>query len=277
MRHDPHPALPTLAALTVVLAACASTTAREVGHDESLPTPVLPERQPGDRHDRTARPRPLERVDLPALAGTFTSGRAGGPRVRARFVRTPDRMLLETLDATGAVHEAWEFERNPLARGELSGLRADPRSAFLVAYTDSDLRSEGVVDGWSRLAQLFVAPEELDALVPAGETREALGRRFELLVPAGEPAPGALASLWWSAELGLPLRAERRGPDSDLEVLELDTLERAPAAAGSWLAERHPDWELRDLADWREDVHGHVPAAAAAHGHAHQHAHGHGH
>lgn len=242
-----------------------------VAAGDAIEVPQEPLRQAGSRHAVRERPRPLADVHLPEVSAVFVTRDAQGSESRARFVRSVDTIFVEPRAVDGSFVPGWEFQRNPSAPGEVTGLRADHASRFLIEYQDSDLVGEGIADGWSRLALLHVAPEEVDLLLPTGESREAFGVRFERLLRSVEPRPGELVELWWSERLSFPLTCVRRGSSGDAR-LEVEQLTQAvPEEHKRPLRERFPDWPVRDLADWREDVHGPVHAPTGQHSGLHGH------
>lgn len=211
-----------------------------------------------DREDsaRVARVRSRGLAD-PGLAPVAISvelrPEAASEGAVLHLLRSADRIGLTWTDSD----EAWLFERNPMAPDELTGVRIDHTSGLLVDYTDSDLYSEGVIDGWAQLAQAFIAPEELDGLRPTGEQRSALGTTFERLVAAGEVNAGSILELDWNAELALPLRVVRQA-SSGTRVQELVALDLEPDLAElGRFAGRWPAYDRKELSDWREDIHAH--------------------
>lgn len=263
--------------LAALLSACAASPApREAVADDDFVTelleastrrPPVPERVSEHLPPRV-RSRGLARVDLPAVAVELalrdegTQGSA--PVSRLRLVRFPDVVHLSSPDGG----DEWLFRRNPVATDEAVGVRVDHASRFLIDYTDGELHAEGVLDGWARLAQLFVSPEELDALQATGERTLFQEVSFERRVRSGEAAVGEIVELDWSDELGLPRRVVWRS-SGGRRVQELVELTPAgPQAAPRPFEERWPDYARKDLSDWREDVHGHTHSAAHDHDHA---------
>lgn len=252
--------------LAVLLAACTAARAPRTSTAEddfaaeileaSTRRPPEPERISEHRPVRV-RSRGLARIDLPAveveLAVRALDARGVPARCsRLRLVRFPDVVHLASLDGG----DEWSFARNPVATDEVSGVRVDHGSRFLIDCTDSELASEGVLDGWARLAQLFVSPEDLDGLRSTGETSSWAGFAFERRVRAGDAAVGELIEVEWSRELGLPRRAAWRTAGGE-RVQELVALRIAgDADRPADLAARWPDYARKDLSDWREDVHG---------------------
>jgi hypothetical protein len=263
--------------LAALLAACAAAPApREAVGDgfvtelleASTRRPPAPERVAQHLPQRV-RSRGLARVDLPAVTVELElrdeGSQGSAPVSRLRLVRFPDVVHLSSPDGG----DEWLFRRNPVATDEAAGMRVDHASRFLIDYTDGELHAEGVLDGWARLAQLFVSPEELDELRPTGERALAHGSAFERRVRASEAAVGEIVELEWSDELGLPRRVVWRssGGQRVQELVELTPA--APQATPRPFEERWPDYARKDLSDWREDVHGHTHAGAGAHDHDH--------
>lgn len=259
------------------LAACSTTPAAPAVAENDFVTglleastrrPQAPERI-GERQPQRVRSRGLADVELPAVEVELevraldARGVLPAPHVaRLRLLRFPDVVHLSDPDGG----DEWLFRRNPVATDEVSGVRVDHASRFLIDYTDSELASEAVLDGWARLAQLFVSPEELELLRPTGETSEFAGFAFERRVRAGEAAVGELLEVEWSTELGLPRRAAWRTQDGE-RVQELSALRRADLAERpAGFSERWPEYARKDLSDWREDVHGSVHSGGD-HGH----------
>lgn len=234
---------------------------------DSTRRPEPPQRR-GERQPARVRSRGLADPHLPAVALQLSvrSGDASdsSPAAELRLVRFPDRVHL----SAGAGGEEWLFLRNPVATDELAGVRVDHGSHYLIDYTDGELASESVIDGWARLAQLFVAPEELDLLRPTGERTTFAGVTFERRVRDAAAAVGEIVEIDWSDELGLPRRVVWRTHAGE-RVQELAALERVGAAElPPAFEERWPDYARKDLSDWREDVHGHAHADGHDHGDA---------
>src|SRR5262245_19935596 len=212
--------------VAALLAACAAAPAPRTAAAEddfaaeivaaSTRRPPAPERI-SEHQPVRVRSRGLARVDLPAVVLELSvrsldaHGVVPARGSRLRVVRFPDVVHLASLDGG----DEWSFARNPVATDEVSGVRVDHASRFLIDYSDSELASESVLDGWARLAQLFVSPEELDALRPTGERSTFAGFAFERRARAGEAAVGELVEVEWSAELGLPRRAAWRTQDGE--------------------------------------------------------------
>ena len=271
-----HPSLSTLAAglcALLLAGACSSSSAHQAAATgDGAPDPellaLLAELQesevqrPVDPHAGRARDgQPVRQrsrglaAPLPAAELEFEVGDPDRPAdgsTRLRMVRLPDRIQL----TWPAGRELWLFVRNPVAPDELSGVRVDHASRFLIDYSDSELHSEGVVDGWARLAQGFVTPEELDGLRPDGGSVDAFGLTFvHLVAEDGPSSSGGIAELDWNAELGLPLRLVRR-TTGGTRVQRLVALDRQPGADATVdLLASWPEYERKDLSDWREDVH----------------------
>ncbi|HVS18985.1 MAG TPA: hypothetical protein VMT18_10330 [Planctomycetota bacterium] len=257
--------LPFLSA--ICLAACASTEAPRGSEDyvtellEASMRRPEPVQRVGERQPPRMRSRGLANADLPTVVVELAvnlldeSGAVlSSQPARLALVRFPDLVHLSAPDGG----DEWLFHRNRVARDEVSGERADHASHFVIDYTDSELAAENVLDGWARLAQLFVAPEELDRLAPTGERTHFAGHDFERRVRAGEAAEGEVVEVEWSETLGLPRRIVWRARQGlraqELVALRPATQADRPAA----FAARWPDYDRKDLSDWREDVHGHV-------------------
>jgi hypothetical protein len=228
--------------------------------EASMRKPTPPVRA-GERQATRVRSRGLANVDLPPVVVELAThaedehGELLSPYpARLEVVRFPDLVHLSSPDGG----DEWLFHRNRVARDEVRGERVDHASHFLSDYTDGELAAENVLDGWARLAQLFIAPEDLDALQPTGERTRFAGHDFERRVRAGEAAAGELVEVEWCADLGLPRRVAWRTAQG-VRVQELVALRPATAAdAPEAFAARWPDYDRKDLSDWREDVHDHV-------------------
>jgi hypothetical protein len=275
MRHSRTRSLASALPLVACLAACAATPAPQAALEDDFVTELLEAstrrppapRRVGEHLPRRVRSRGLERVALPAvvveLAVRDEDARGTVPASHLRLARFPDVVHLSSPDGG----DEWHFRRNPVATDEAAGVRVDHASRFLIDYTDGELFAEGVLDGWARLAQLFVSPEELDALRPTGERTGYEGFEFERRVRPGQAAVGEIVELEWSDELGLPRRVVWRAADGE-RVQELTRLEPATADGRPQAFEaRWPDYARKDLSDWREDVHGHTHSGGHGHGH----------
>jgi hypothetical protein len=187
---------------------------------------------------------------------------ADGDAVALEAVRTADRIV------TRGGGSEWFFERNPVAREEVTGFRIDRARRKRIEYPFTDLALEGWASSWSALARLGLEPDELARLAPTGAVREAFGLRF---VELGDPrAEGDAPRLvLWSEEHQLPARVERAsGIVVEVERLVLTVPEGA--CPPSHVA--YPDYELQDVADWREALHDHFGGDHGdAHGHGHPH------
>lgn len=265
-----------LLTLTALSSACSAPAPRAAVEDDFIAELLEASTRRPPPTERTSthlaprvRSRGLARVDLPAVvlelevrALDHNGAAVAGRPSRLRVVRFPDIVHLTSPDGG----DEWLFRRNPVATDEVAGERVDHASHFLIDYTDGELAAEGVLEGWARLAQLFVSPEELDLLRPTGESTDLAGFAFERRVRAAEPAVGEIIEVDWSDELGLPRRVAWRSSQGT-RVQELVRLEPAGADDLPTAFEvRWPDYSRKDLSDWREDVHGDT------HAHAHDHA-----
>lgn len=275
MQH--RPTLPLLGAL--LLAACSTTSAPRTATNEdnadyvsellaaSTRKPAAPERI-GERRATRVRSRGLADVDLPPVAvelATWSEDEQGLSSAQrpARLALVRFRDVVHLTSPHGG--DEWLFHRNRVATDEVSGERVDHGSRYVIDYTDGELASENVLDGWARLAQLFVAPEELDALAPTGERTTYAGHAFERLARTDAAPVGALVEVEWSAELGLPRRVVWQAAHGT-RVQELTALrEASDADRPAAFAARWPEYDRKDLSDWREDIHDH---AGDGHDHA---------
>lgn len=250
-------------ALLLLLAACSATHA-PANDDPETTRPALPERISS-----------VEPSSVPALRGrafvpTGTPCRVGyrvtvtdqGAGRAARFETLRGAANLRVI-GEGA---EWFFERNSVHHEELTGFRVDVARRKLIEYPFTDLVIDGFARSWSSLARLGVAPEELGALQPTGESVEEFGVRFEVLRNEGARG-GELRELRWSHEHQLPLFAERAsGWALRLEALALE----APDARTTTASLAYPDFVAQDVADWREGLHDHLGGQARAE-HSHEH------
>lgn len=144
---------------------------------------------------------------LPALAPATLGFRRGGEPLRVE--RTDRRVRVEAADAT------WVLRLDTLELGRLA-----PEGA-LLPVTVQDLAAAGWKDR-SALALAGLSSAELYATRATGRVEHAFGLAFEERRSHDADGP----TVWWSAELGAPLRVERAG--SRLELVEVGD---APAGA----------------------------------------------
>ncbi|MCK6445344.1 MAG: hypothetical protein L6Q99_03045 [Planctomycetes bacterium] len=246
----------------VLLAAC-SATRSPANDDPETTRPPLPERVSGNE------PSPVPSLRGRAFLPTGTPCRLG---YRVADASSGHTAHFETV--RGAAHlrvtgegAEWFFERNSVHHEELTGFRVDVARRKLIEYPFTDLVIDGFARSWSSLARLGIAPEELGALQPTGESVEEFGVRFEVL-RNDHARGGELRELRWSHEHQLPLLAERASG----WTLRLETLAfEAPDARTITASLAHPSFVAQDVADWREGLHDHLGAATHAahadHGH----------
>jgi hypothetical protein len=156
-----------------------------------------------------------------ALLLLLESGRPGGPRDLVVQASAP-RML----DGLHVAPARLEYARRTVDRPEerLCWVRDD--HSVRLEGRDGVLRSARRTspEAFARLALPGLSPEELFSSRATGRTRSAYGLAFEervLEVPTGR------LELWWSRELGAPLRVVR-DRSSSREVLNLEAVDGAP-------------------------------------------------
>jgi hypothetical protein len=171
----------------------------------------------------------------------------GRPR-RELLARSVDRVYVERADMAAE----WLFIRNPVDPRRVAGRLVDHQARVIVDYDESELRMSGIARGWADVAALGARFDLLAGLGPTGRTRQRSGLSFVELAPR----TGAGPRLWWSEQAALVLSSDPG------HARELRSLERG--ADRRRLVDPHqrfPDYEVFDVADYRERRHdgGHEP------------------
>lgn len=215
---------------------------------------------------RDARDAEFTAPAVVAELAWFTSGAAQG--VGRTVARSAHAVRLGK--AEDPIH-FW-YLRNAVDPARMDGVEVRHEERALVEYPETDLQDVGLGSSWAALSQFGVELDAFAALQRTGEAETAFATRFERWVRTATTPPAAdeVLELWWSEELRVPLRVLRARGEANLEqrliALErrLDPdLHRVPAL--HW-----PEYQVMDVADYREGLHDHPTAApSAADPHAH--------
>jgi hypothetical protein len=231
--------------------------AREIRALETAKPDAVIARSSGDKKRAWTRDARESEFNAPPVVAEFAWFADGAMEGIGRTIARSDHALrLGRID--DPIH-FW-YLRNSVDRARMSGVEVQHGERLLVEYPESDLEDQGLGTSWAALSRFGVGLDAFASLARTGEAEEAFGIRFERWArdAAAPAAEGEPLEIWWSGDWALPLRVLRLREGRTVEQ-RLIALERAldPELAKS-PALRWPEYQVMDVADYREGLHEHA-------------------
>jgi hypothetical protein len=213
------------------------------------------------RHSRSYRtsktlqevPVQLDRVEPVSFAVQVSdSARPSDPPKAEYITRAADRMHVRfSLEN----HQEWLFIRNPMDPRRAKAQVIDHKLKTILEYEESDLLDAGMSADWLQIATLGNSPNALPELFPSDRIQSY--RDIPCREYSTPPESAPLRQVCWNEELFLPLRAVIRQGEATLvrQITDLQKPEQPELLHDP--SERFPEYAVMDLADWREEHHGH--------------------